>query len=498
MAAIKTREREQELRRQIELLQAELDEPRQTVEALRQGQVDAVVVAEPGNDPDVYTITRCMRVSELEDIARAIQEGTVDALVMRGEDGQAVFTLHTVQEALRLSEERLRVAIKNSKIIVHTTDRDLRYTWIENPHPSFKPEEIVGKRDDELLPPEVAAPLLRMKQQTLDSGVGCRGEFEVVLAGRRCVYDVTIEPLRDLDGAVIGLACAAMEITERKALEEERARSAEQLARALEQRTAELNQAHESIRRTEALAMLGTLSSGIAHDLGNLLFPLRTRLSVLRSQKVPRALAEDIDAMARNVEYIADLSTRLRQSMSGSSSGHATVQTFDLFRWCRDSEQFFRTVIPDTIKLECTVPPNLPTVTVDRIGLTQAVYNLIQNSIKAMRHSGVGERIIVHAHKAEPDHVVVCIEDDGAGMPPEVLSRCLEPGFTTDKGSGGTGLGLPLVKAFVDAAGGAIEVASPPPGKARGTIVMMRLPSQAPNATSTRQAPRTPQTAAIE
>ncbi len=124
--------------------------------------------------------------------------------------------LRQAEEKLRESESRFTVALKNSRILVYTTDADLRYTWMHNPHPAFNSVDVVGRRDDELLPPEQAAPLTAVKLDVLNSGVGRRAEFAVEVNGERAVYDLTVEPLRDGTGGVVGVTVAAMEITDRK------------------------------------------------------------------------------------------------------------------------------------------------------------------------------------------------------------------------------------------------------------------------------------------
>jgi PAS domain S-box-containing protein len=117
---------------------------------------------------------------------------------------------------LRESEVRFRVALRNTPIIVSTVDRQLRYTWLYNPHPGFQAESCIGKRDDELAPPEHVAELMDLKQEVLDSGRGRRREVRVKVGPTAHHYDVTAEPLRDASGEVTGVAVAASDITERK------------------------------------------------------------------------------------------------------------------------------------------------------------------------------------------------------------------------------------------------------------------------------------------
>lgn len=122
-------------------------------------------------------------------------------------------------DALRLSEERFRVALKNSPIIVYTTDRALRYTWIYNPHPAYEPTAVLGCRDEDLLPPEQAAKLTAVKRRVLERAAGERVELTLDVGGEALTYDLTAEPLRDSAGAVVGLTVAAIDITARRRAE---------------------------------------------------------------------------------------------------------------------------------------------------------------------------------------------------------------------------------------------------------------------------------------
>jgi PAS domain S-box-containing protein len=121
--------------------------------------------------------------------------------------------------ALGESEERFRVVLENSPVIVSTVDRDLRYTWLYNPHPDFRSDDCIGRRDDELAPPEHTAELVALKREVLESGAGERREVRVQVGAGIHVYDVTAEPLRDASGDVTGLTVAATDITRRKRLE---------------------------------------------------------------------------------------------------------------------------------------------------------------------------------------------------------------------------------------------------------------------------------------
>jgi PAS domain S-box-containing protein len=123
------------------------------------------------------------------------------------------------EEALRQSEERLRVALKSSPITVFNQDQELRYTWIYNPTFDYHATEVIGKQDQDLLPEEDAAILTRIKRHVLETGSGVREEVKLTMHNRDFYYDLAVEPLQTEDGETIGITCASVDITERKQME---------------------------------------------------------------------------------------------------------------------------------------------------------------------------------------------------------------------------------------------------------------------------------------
>jgi len=117
------------------------------------------------------------------------------------------------EEALRLSEERFRVAIKNSPIAVFSQDRDLRYTWMYNSQLPFSGNEKLGKTPADLFDPEEAARIMEVRRRVLETGVGARHEVQVTCDGKRQYLSTTIEPIFDSTGAVTGITGAAMDVT---------------------------------------------------------------------------------------------------------------------------------------------------------------------------------------------------------------------------------------------------------------------------------------------
>jgi len=123
------------------------------------------------------------------------------------------------EEALRQSEERLRVALKNSPITVFNQDQNLRHTWVYNPTIRLEPTEIIGKQDRDFLSEEDAAVLTQIKQRVLETGIGAREEIKLTMPEQVLYYDLTVEPLLDVEGETVGITCASIDVTERKQME---------------------------------------------------------------------------------------------------------------------------------------------------------------------------------------------------------------------------------------------------------------------------------------
>ncbi len=111
---------------------------------------------------------------------------------------------------------RYENALRGSQVIVYTQDRNLRYTSISQAMLGRSVEEILGRTDDEILPREVGQQIIAMKREALASAQPKRTEIALEDAHGLRWHDLHIEPLRNDAGIVVGLACAAVDVTERK------------------------------------------------------------------------------------------------------------------------------------------------------------------------------------------------------------------------------------------------------------------------------------------
>jgi PAS domain S-box-containing protein len=133
------------------------------------------------------------------------------------------------EEALRQSEQRFRVALDGSPIRVFNQDRNLRYTWVYNPQEGWNEQDYLGKTDEEIFDAATAARMTALKRPVLETGRGTRQEFALTARGQTHYCDVTVEPLRDAAGVVIGINCACVDVTHLRQVTEELREAKEKL-----------------------------------------------------------------------------------------------------------------------------------------------------------------------------------------------------------------------------------------------------------------------------
>ena len=359
--------------------------------------------------------------------------------------------------ALQKSESRFTVAIKNTRIIVYTTDADLRYTWVHNPHPTFNAADILGRRDDELLSPEQAAPLIAIKLDVLTSGVGARDEFTVEINGERVVYDLTVEPLRDARGSVVGVTVAAMDITERKKTEDDLRRLGAELA-------------DTGRHKDEFLATL-------AHELRNPLAPIRNCLQVMRMAGAnPDVVEKNLGMMERQVGQLIHLIDDL-MDLSRISAGKIVLQKArlrlaDVIQDAVDTSRPLMDLRQHALVVD--IPSELVCIDADRTRLVQMFGNLLNNAAKYTEPGG-RIRVAVERHGG---NVMVAVEDNGVGIAADLLTRVFDMFAQVDgsleKSQGGLGIGLSIARRLAEMHGGSIIAESG--GNGSGSRFVVRLP----------------------
>ena len=124
-------------------------------------------------------------------------------------------------EALRETDERLRIALNNARITIYAVDRQQRYLWVENPSPIFDGTPLVGRTTPEVFQVPEVAQLVEARRQVIETGVCLRTELTLPVGEQKRTFEYSIQPVRDKAGEVTGALVATVDITERRQAEEE-------------------------------------------------------------------------------------------------------------------------------------------------------------------------------------------------------------------------------------------------------------------------------------
>lgn len=318
----------------------------------------------------------------------------------------------------------------------------------------YRAEEIIGKPITLIIPDELRA------DEGMILGKIRRGEriehFETVRvtkSGRRIDVSLTISPVKDETGRVIGAAKVARDITDRK-------------------RTG------EALRRAEKLAAAGQLAASIAHEINNPMQALTNLLSLISSQSSldenTQKLVSMADAELTRMSHI----TRQMLSFYRESSVPVAVKVTELME--EALQLFVRRMRFKRIRLKRKYEFS-GEIHGFAVEICQVFANLVNNAVEAVAQGGL---IQVHITPSQDwstraNGVRVIVADNGPGIAPELRSRIFEPFFTT-KAEKGTGLGLWVVRGIVAKHGGSIRLRSSTRRGRTGTLLSVFLPVIAP------------------
>ncbi|GMU51448.1 MAG: hypothetical protein AMXMBFR33_05940 [Candidatus Xenobia bacterium] len=234
--------------------------------------------------------------------------------------------------------------------------------------------------------------------------------------------------------------------------------------------------------RAQRLESIGTLASGIAHDLNNILSPILMAIAMLKEQAQGADALALVETLHSSAQRGADL-VRQIVGIARGTDGHRDL--VDLRRVLEDVCHIARDAFPRNIELEHRAVSDLWPVRADATQLHQVLMNLYLNARDAMPDGGrlsatlenmeLDEAFLAGHPEARPGlYVVFSLEDTGTGMAAETLEKLFEPFFTTKDLGQGTGLGLPTSLSIVKNHGGFIHVYSE---LGRGSCFRVYLPA---------------------
>lgn len=402
-------------------------------------QVPAIpVVVLTGLDDEIITL-------------RAMQEGAQDYLVK----GQVTGDL--LARSLRYAIERQRAEQKirqQAALLDIATDailvRDLSHCivyWNKGAERLFgwTAEEAIGKNANQLLYRKPSPQLREALNEVITKGEWL-GELQKITQSDQ---EVTVESrwtlVRDETGQPKSILTVDTNITEKKLLEAQ-------------------------FFRAQRLESIGTLASGISHDLNNILTPIlaAAQLLPLKLKNLDDRSQLLLQLLETNARRGADLVKQVLSFTRGVEGKRVLLQTRHLIS---EIEKILRETLPRAIAVEIEVPNDLWTVVGDSTQIHQVLINLCVNARDAMPLGGVLTISATNQWLTETDkrlnleaqigpYCVLSVTDTGAGIAAEILDRIFEPFFTTKELGSGTGLGLSTVVGIVKSHGGFITVAS--------------------------------------
>lgn len=253
----------------------------------------------------------------------------------------------------------------------------------------------------------------------------------------------------------------------------------ERWTREIRQRTAETpalgseGQADRAVLegQSRALARLGEVAAGVAHEMRNQLQTIELDLEVIQHSNGtdPTLARRHAESAARG---FADLDDAVRGFLKIARLRPPAMRRTDINRLLEETGRALSLeAMTAGVKLELDLAPDLPEAWVDPEILRRALLNLMRNSLEAMA-GGVGERIVVRSTRTGGS-LRLTLADDGPGMPPEIRERAFDA-FRTTKAEG-TGIGLAVVRQSIEMHGGRVWIE---PAEERGTTVVLEVPGR--------------------
>ncbi len=361
-----------------------------------------------------------------------------------------------LEQALRASEYRFRLALRDSHVAVFSQDRELRYTWIFNPNlVGLEPRDIVGKRHSELFPGGANREMEELKRRVITTGLSARQEIQLVAAGHTYFRDLRIEPLHDRTGAIIGIICVSIDVTEAKHMKEELNRSVAVAERAVATKSRFLAAASHDLRQPfQAMLLLYEL--------------LRVRLTEPLHQELCAQLGESIKAGQDLLTALLDISTLDAGVITPRLSSFPLLPSLQTL-----VAEFREQSIQVNIALRL-VPTGI-VVRSDRVLLERILRNLIANALRYIERG----HILIGCRRRR-GQVEIQVWDTGIGIPPDQIELVFEDfyqvGNQERRPSQGLGLGLGIVARTAKLLGHTIAVHSQP---GRGSVFTLTVATAA-------------------
>ena len=240
-------------------------------------------------------------------------------------------------------------------------------------------------------------------------------------------------------------------------------------AQVTRQKELELHQ--EMVFRAQKSESVGQLTGGIAHDFNNLLAVILGNLELLSEDENDAERRASIESAIKAAQRGAHL-TRSMLAFSGRS--RLTPETLNLNTVLDETRNWMERTLPSSVSLATNVEPDSWPIRADRASTESAILNLVLNARDAMHgkgaltietsnvHVSADDAAVLDGKATKGRFVVLSVSDTGDGITDDQIEKIFEPFFTTKYAGRGSGLGLSMVKGFMEQTGGWVQVESRP------------------------------------
>jgi len=352
-----------------------------------------------------------------------------------------------MERALRRQEEFQRYLLESFPDLILVVDLNERYSFVSSRSRDllgYAPEELLGKKLEE---DQDHSPEMLMLARDLLAGRKMFGTCEYGVRhrdGNWRTMRASASPLFDAESKVSGVIVSVRDITVEKKLEQQ-------------------------IIQSERLAAMGQMIGGFAHELNNPLTSILGMSDLLRDSPPGEATRKQLDTLQQQARRAVEIVQNLMYFSRPPAPGKTPIDLGELVQ--RTLHLHAYSLRKNNITVDFLREGSFPPVSGDAHQLMQVFLNLILNSEQAMREVRDHGTLRIRLEKGEKTRSVV-FQDDGPGIPPEILPNIFDPFYTTKRPGRGTGLGLSICKAILREHNGNVEAASGPGGGAVFTVTL--------------------------
>jgi two-component system NtrC family sensor kinase len=353
-----------------------------------------------------------------------------------------------MEKALRRQEEFHRYLLESFPDLILVIDLGGRYSFV-----SSRIQDLRGYKPDDLLGKKV--------EEEEDYSPELLGVYRDLITGRKmfgfCDYSArhrdgswrtmraSASPLFDAENKLSGVIVSVRDITVEKKLEQQ-------------------------IIQSERLASMGQMIGGFAHELNNPLTSILGMAELMQEGEATESVRRQMGILQQQARRAAEIVRNLMDFSRPPAPGKTPIDLGELVQ--RTLHLHAYSLRKSNITVDFLKEASIPQVSGDSHQLMQVFLNLILNSEQAMREVRDRGTLRIRLEKNDTS-VSVIFQDDGPGIPPDILPNIFDPFYTTKRPGRGTGLGLSICKAILREHNGNVEATSGPGG---GAVFSVTLP----------------------